>query len=310
MHGKQYEQLASWWPGRIEWDVDMGSYSTLRAGGVADALVEVEDQDALCRLLKKLAELKISSLVLGRGSNILVSEQGFPGVVLRLQGAMNAVTCRDMKDDGDHAVAVRAGAGCSLAALVSWCTGKGLAGLEFMVGIPGSVGGAVRMNAGAWGHALGERLLEIECVNGDGLLATVPVTELQLSYRNFALKNRNTSGLVITSATFEMTADNEELIRNRCRRYLGRRQGMQPAGVASAGSFFKNPQGDYAGRLIEAAGLKGISHGQAMVSPDHANFIVNTGRATASDIVALMQLVQDRVFQQFGVRLEPEVQIV
>jgi len=310
MHDKQYEQLASWWPGRIEWNVDMGRYSTLRAGGIADALIEVEDQDALCRLLKKLAELNIISLVLGRGSNILVSEHGFPGVVLRLQGAMNGVARRDMEDDQGHVTAAKAGAGCSLAALVSWCTGKGLAGLEFIVGIPGSVGGSVRMNAGAWGHALGERLLEIECVNEDGYPVTVPVTDMRLSYRNCSLKSRKMSGLVITSATFGMTADNEELIRDRCRRYLSRRQGKQPAGVASAGSFFKNPQGDYAGRLIEAAGLKGTRHGQAMVSPDHANFIVNTGRATASNIVALMQLVQKRVFQQFGVRLEPEVQIV
>ena len=107
-----------------------------------------------------------------------------------------------------------------------------------------------------------------------------------------------------------MAADNEEPVRARCSRYLGRRKGRQPSGVASAGSFFKNPQGDYAGRLIEAAGLKGVCCGQAMVSPDHANFIVNTGRATAGDIVELMQLVQDKVLQQFGVRLEPEVQII
>ena len=307
MKRRQYEQLASWWPESIKWNVDMGRYSTLRAGGVADALIEVRDAEELRSLLQKLAELQISYLIVGRGSNILVSEQGYSGVVIRLQGALNTITCQDLPDE-EPGVAVRVGAGCSMAALVAWCTGKGLTGLEFMVGIPGSVGGAVRMNAGAWDHAIGERLLEIECVSSDGRFVTVPVSELQLAYRICSLNKQEIS--CITSATFCMAADNEEPVRARCSRYLGRRKGRQPSGVASAGSFFKNPQGDYAGRLIEAAGLKGVCCGQAMVSPDHANFIVNTGRATAGDIVELMQLVQDKVLQQFGVRLEPEVQII
>jgi len=310
MHRRPYKQLASWWPGEIKWNVDMAAYSTLRAGGVADALIEVQDVAELRSLVRKLVELQIRYLVLGRGSNILVSGQGYSGVILRLRGVLNTITCRDENDGGGPVVRVRAGAGCSMAALVSWCRGRGLTGLEFMVGIPGSVGGAVRMNAGAWGHAVGERLLEIECVTPEGREVVVPVTELLLSYRNCACKNGEISRMVIHSATFTMTAGTEEQVRARCGRYLKRRQGRQPTGVASAGSFFKNPQGDYAGRLIEAAGLKGICCGQAMVSPDHANFIVNTGRATAEDIVELMQLVQDRVLRQFGVRLEPEVEII
>lgn len=288
----------------------MGRYSTLRAGGLADALVEVRDVDELCCLLKKFAELKINFLVIGRGSNILIAEQGYPGVILRLLGTLKSITFRDGTEEGKEIVRVEVGAGCSMAALVSRCSEMALSGLEYMVGIPGSVGGAVRMNAGAWGHDIGERLLEIECVDACGSLVTIPVAELQLSYRSFASKNRETGWMIITSATFILTADNREQVSGRCSRYLARRQGRQPTGVASAGSFFKNPQGDYAGRLIEAAGLKGVCCGQAMVSPDHANFIVNNGRATAGDIVELMQLVQERVLQQFGVRLEPEVQII
>ena len=310
MNSRRYEQLASWWPGKIQWNVDMAGYSTMRAGGVADALIEVRDAGELRRLVRKLAELQIRYLVLGCGSNILVAEQGYSGVIIRLQGALKTITCRDEKDEGEPFVSVRVGAGCSMAALVAWCTGRGLTGLEFMVGIPGSVGGAVWMNAGAWGHAVGENLLEIECMSPEGREVTVSVTELLLSYRSCAFKNQEISRLVISAATFVMAADNKEQVRARCSRYLKRRQGGQPTGVASAGSFFKNPEGDYAGRLIEAAGLKGVCCGQAMVSPDHANFIVNTGRATARDIVDLMQLVQDRVFQQFGIRLEPEVQII
>ena len=165
------------------------------------------------------------------------------------------------------------------------------------------------MNAGAWGYEIGERLRELELVDYSGRLYRVPVSELTLSYRKLALREGDLNRMVIASAIFTLVYDREKQIRERCNQYLGRRRGKQPAGVHSAGSFFKNPQGDSAGRLIEAAGLKGTRCGQAMVSPVHANFIVNTGKATAADIIGLMQQVQETVFQQFGIKLEPEVQI-
>jgi UDP-N-acetylmuramate dehydrogenase len=310
MNQKQYDELISGWSDSVQWDVDMAAYSTLRAGGRADALIDVQDLDELRNLLCRLEELQVSCRVIGRGSNVLVSEQGYSGVIIRLQGELNSVTRLDEESRSGNPVVIKAGAGCSMSRLVSWCTRHDLTGLEFMVGIPGSVGGAVWMNAGAWRHEIGERLKAIELVDYSGHLMVVPVSELKLSYRNVDLKEGDLENRIISSATFVLKPGREEQIRVRCEQYLGRRRGKQPTGVASAGSFFKNPPGDSAGRLIEAAGLKGASCGQAMVSKVHANFIVNTGRATAADIVTLMQQVQDVVFQQFGIRLEPEVQIL
>lgn len=310
MNQKQRDGLASVWSDSVQWDVDMAAYSTLRAGGRADALVDVQGQDELCNLLCRLEELQVNCRVIGRGSNILVSEQGYSGVIIRLQGELNSVNLLNEESGSGNPVVIKAGAGCPMSLLVSWCTRHGLTGLEFMVGIPGSVGGAVWMNGGAWGHEIGERLQAIEFVDYSGHLMVVPVSELKLLYRKLDLKKGDLDNWIISSVTFALHPGREEQIRLRCEQYLERRRGKQPTGVASAGSFFKNPPGDSAGRLIEAAGLKGVSCGQAMVSNVHANFIVNTGRATAADIVALMQQVQDVVFQQFGVRLEPEVQIL
>ncbi len=310
MNQKQRDELASGWGDSVQWDVDMADYSTLRAGGMADALVDVQNLDELRNLLCRLEELQVSCRVIGRGSNVLVSEQGYRGVIIRLQGELNSVTRLDEENKSGNPVVIKAGAGCSMSLLVSWCTGHGLTGLEFMVGIPGSVGGAVWMNGGAWGHEIGERLQAIEFVDYSGHLLVVPVSELKLLYRKLDLKEGDLEKRIISSATFALSPGREEQIRVRCEQYLGRRRGKQPTGAASAGSFFKNPPGDSAGRLIEAAGLKGTSCGQAMVSTVHANFIINTGRATAADIVALMQQVQDVVFQEFGVRLEPEVEIL
>ena len=309
MDQRQRDNLSSWWQGKVQWDVDMADYSTLRAGGAAAALIDVQDLDELRDLLGRLQVLDVRFRVIGRGSNILVSEQGYSGVIIRLQGRLNEVTLQAGEKEPESRVVVRAGAGCPMAAFVSWCTRHGLSGLEFMTGIPGSLGGAVRMNAGAWGHEIGEGLREIELVDYSGRLHRVPVSELTLSYRKVALKEGELDRMVITSAVFTLRPGRKEQIRERCNEFIERRRGKQPAGVASAGSFFKNPQGDSAGRLIEAAGLKGTRCGQAMVSPVHANFIVNTGNATAADIVGLMQHIQEIVFQQFGVRLEPEVQI-
>jgi UDP-N-acetylmuramate dehydrogenase len=238
-----------------------------------------------------------------------VTEQGYPGVILRLAGAMNEIRKLSPEEELESRVVVQAGAGCTMAGLVSWCSRHGLSGLEFMAGIPGSVGGAVRMNAGAWGDAVGSRLQSIDCVAGDGLLLQVAVADLLLSYRRIALKGHDIEQLVITGVRFVLQPDAAADIQDRCRQYIAQRREKQPSGVASAGSFFKNPPGDSAGRLIEAAGLKGTCCGGAMVSPVHANFIVNTGGATADDIMALMGRVRQVVYSRFGVELEPEVQI-
>ena len=308
MNGLQREKLCSWWQGRILWDVSMADYSTLRAGGRADCLIDVTSLEELTALIKWLAAEGVAYYVVGRGSNILVTEQGYSGVVIRLQGDITAITPLPASRTGERTV--RVGAGCSMAALVNWCTERGVAGLEFMTGIPGSVGGAVWMNAGAWGYAIGDRLKKIVLVEAAGCCRDVASSRLVLSYRKLGWQDGSLEKTIIVSADFLLFDDERSQISCRCREYLEQRRGKQPKGVASAGSFFKNPPDDSAGRLIDAAGLKGASEGGAMVSPVHANFIVNTGGATAADIIRLTQLIQKKVYGKFGINLEPEVKIL
>jgi UDP-N-acetylmuramate dehydrogenase len=193
-----------------------------------------------------------------------------------------------------------------MARLLQWCVVQELAGLEFLAGIPGSVGGALAMNAGAWGKEIAECVSGIELLDATGTLCRVDRAALGFSYRHLALE----PGTVIVAGLFTLPRGNGLAIEEQMAAYVAARKVKQPKGVANAGSFFKNPPGDAAGRLIEQAGLKGTTLGGAMVSPVHANFLVNTGTATAYDLYALMRLVQVRVEALFGVRLEPEVHLL
>ncbi len=307
MNGRQRARLAASGLAGLRFDAPMAEYCTLRAGGPAAAMIDVQSVEELRRLLALLAKEGIKFLVIGRGSNLLVADSGYSGAIIRLKGEFDALA---VQDRGRDFAMIKVGAGCALGKLVSWCSGQGLAGLEFLVGIPGSVGGAVRMNAGAWGQETGARLSGIELVDKKGQFRQIVAAELRLSYRNLALADSEFGSGMITVAWFRLPADEPEHIRDRCAAYLERRKGKQPAGAASAGSFFKNPPGDFAGRLIEAAGLKGASCGAAMISPVHGNFLVNNGGATAADILALAERAQAEVFVRFGIRLEPEVKII
>lgn len=314
--------LTADWPSTVQFDVPMASYSTLRAGGKTAGLVDVYCLSELLKLIGFLHEQQLIFRVIGRGSNILVTDKGFPGVMIRLKGAFEQIA---LKKKSAEFFLVQAGGGCSLGKLLSWCTEQGLSGLEFMAGIPGSVGGAVRMNAGAVGGEIGDCLHSLECLDDYGHVMQVLRSELQFSYRKTELvrglepgSTGNTSldflhsvnPLLVVSAYFTLRAVGKEQVRSRCAGFLAQRKERQPTGVASAGSFFKNPPHDAAGRLIEAAGLKGRCCGEAMVSQKHANFIVNTGKGTATDILTLMEQVQEAVFQKFAIRLEPEVEII
>ena len=307
MNERQRERLAAASVTAPRFDAPMSEYCTLRAGGNAAALIDVQSAEELRRLLALLTEEKIKFLVIGRGSNLLVADSGYSGVIIRLKGEFNALA---VQERGQDFAIIKAGAGGALGKLVSWCSGQGLAGLEFLVGIPGSVGGAVRMNAGAWSQETGTWLAAIELVDKEGHIRQIAAGDLRLSYRNLALADGELCSSIVTAAWFRLDADQPEQIRSRCAAYLQRRKGKQPAGAASAGSFFKNPPGDFAGRLIEAAGLKGASCGAAMISPVHANFLVNTGGAAAADILDLAERAQAEVFARFGIRLEPEVKII
>ncbi len=301
------QELARWWPGEIRWDVSMAAYSTLRAGGTATALIEVDRAAALAGLIRWLEQHRVAWRVIGRGSNILVRQQGFAGVVLRLGGEFGGIGLEPTDGGG---TTLHVGAACALGRLVGWTVRRGLAGLEFAIGIPGSVGGAVRMNAGAWGGALGDCLVGVSLCDRQGELRELSRADFTPAYRGMQGPGIDGGGGVIVGARFVLGQERPEVLQARCREYLQRRRAHQPRGMASAGSFFKNPAGDSSGRLIEAAGLKGLRRGDAMISPRHANFLVNTGTASAADIVALMAVVQELVQDAFGVRLEPEVHLL
>lgn len=290
----------------VAFDVSMADYSTFRAGGSAWGLADVRERSQLASLLRYCKREAIDWRVIGRGSNILVRDTGFAGILFRLSGAFREI--RLVHEEGIPVVTT--GGGCLLAELLGWCRRHGLGGLEFLAGIPGSVGGAVRMNAGAFGHAVGEFLRSIVIIGGSGVPEEKKREELVLGYRDCTLGDRGWDRVILISAGFRLEKSGSERITEKMQEYLARRKQGQPLNAPSAGSFFKNPEGDYAGRLIESAGCKGARVGGALVSPVHANFIVNdSGEATATDILALKDRVQEKVRERTGILLEPEVHI-
>ncbi|MCL2790557.1 MAG: UDP-N-acetylmuramate dehydrogenase [Desulfobulbus sp.] len=304
MNRRQHLELAALCR-TVYWDVNMAAHSTFRTGSVVEAMVRTGTGEELAAVLRWLHRERVTWHVIGGGSNILVTGRYREGVFIRLDGKVQDIL---NERDGD-AFLVRVSAGCSLAALLGWCIRSNLGGLEFMAGIPGSVGGAIRMNAGAFGQAIGDVLEAIWCLNERGEPVTVTREEAAFAYRCTRLPEEPQVRMVITGGQFRLQAADGCQVAAQCRNIIAQRRRSQPQGMGSAGSFFKNPQGDFAGRLIEQAGLKGVTVGRAMVSPKHANFIVNTGGAMPEDIVGLMEKVRQKVFAHSGVLLEPEVRI-
>ena len=309
MNSRQRATLAALCPS-VRWEVSMASHSTFRAGGVVEAMVEPVDSTQLAALLRWLHGEGVAWRAIGGGSNILVTSRYHEGVFIRLRGSVHDLRTEPASPGDPEGTRVAVEAGCSLAAFVSWCAGQGLRGLECLAGIPGSVGGAIRMNAGAFDHAIGESLHSLFCISEHGEVREMRQQEINCAYRTTRLPGEPGQRWLICRSTFLLQRADQQTLTARCREIIARRREKQPAGVGSAGSFFKNPEGDYAGRLIEQAGLKGLTRGGAMVSPTHANFIVNTGGAEPEDIIALMQEVRERVLTSCGVLLEPEVHIL
>jgi UDP-N-acetylmuramate dehydrogenase len=307
MNNSQREQLTALCPS-VRWDIDMASHSTFRTGGKVEAMVELADIETLSRLLRWLQKNRVPWRVIGGGSNILVTSKYHQGVFIRLSGSVNDIDPVTTGVEGEGCE-VTISAGCSLSALVTWCVRNGLSGLEFMAGIPGSVGGAIRMNAGAFGHSIGEILTTVHIVTEVGDKREVAGEQIEFGYRQARFPGEPSSRLLIIGGVFRFIHANQGALAARYREIIYQRRRKQPRGYGSAGSFFKNPAGDFAGRLIEQAGLKGLTMGKAMVSPVHANFIVNTGGAVPEDIIGLMHEVRSRVQQRLGVLLEPEVHI-
>lgn len=295
--------LVKLWPGKVMWNCPMARFTTLRVGGPAEAVVTAERAVDLVHLLEWLQANKIPCHVIGNGSNVLIPDEGLSGVVIMFGQGLAAI---ETVGEEEGKPLVQAGAGARLARLITYCTERGISGLEFMVGIPGSVGGAIVMNAGCWGREIGDVLHAITMLTPAGELLIRPRAELSFSYRQWG----GSKGTVIIGGVFALTKGDPREIRAACREYRRQRKEKQPPQTASAGSFFKNPPGRAAGRLIEEAGLKGKRVGGAMISPHHANFIVNTGTATTGEILALVELVQSTVYDRSGIMLEPEVHIL
>ncbi len=287
------------WPGTLLWGAPLADFTTLRVGGPAAAVAMPADTVELIALLALLRDHNVSWRVIGRGSNLLVADRGYDGMVIVLGRRFGAI-------EPAGPTTVRVEAGCGLARLLQWCVAQELTGLEFLAGIPGSVGGALAMNAGAWNREIMDRISAVDLLDESGVIRRVAREALSFSYRHLELA----PGTIIVAGIFALSAGAGSEIDAKMAAHVAARKAKQPKGVANAGSFFKNPPGDAAGRLIEQAGLKGTTLGGAMVSPVHANFLVNTGTATAEEMYTLMRLVQARVEEIFGVRLEPEVQLL
>jgi len=276
-------------------DEPMSRHTTFKIGGNADIFVKVKTEDELKTVLSLTKEFNLPLLLLGKGSNLLVSDKGIAGVVISLDG-LDSVTV-----DGDT---VTCGAGASLRAVCLAAQKSSLSGLEFAYGIPGTVGGALYMNAGAYGGEMSQVVVSATALDRDGNIKLFTPEQMKLGYRVSAFKNTD---LIITSVTLKLKHGNADEIKAAMDDFFSRRRDKQPLEFPSAGSTFKRPEGYFAGALIEKNNLKGASVGGAQVSQKHAGFVINTGNATCEDVLSLIKKVKDTVKQADGVDLEPEV---
>ncbi len=283
-------------PDRVLRDVLLKDHTTFKTGGPAGAFVLVENNDELARAVAFLKNREIPFFVLGNGSNLLVSDSGFDGAVIKLSGSFNELSVSDN--------VITAGAGVLLSKVCLLAEESGLSGLEFAYGIPGTLGGATVMNAGAYDGEMSYVVSEVTVLDGEGIVRTLSCEDMHFGYRDSIIKH---SPMIVLSAKMTLEPGDRAEIHDKMADFLQRRKSKQPLEFPSAGSTFKRPVGYFAGKLIEDAGLKGKRIGGACVSEKHAGFIVNTGGATASDINMLMETVEEEVYQRFGVKLEPEV---
>lgn len=284
--------------GRVLYHEPLAKYTSWRMGGPADIVVFPASRDDVRQALIFATRAGLPVVVLGGGSNTLVRDGGIRGLVLVLDG-----TFLELGAEGTH---VRAGAGVRLSRLVAFCSKAGLTGVECLAGVPGTVGGAIRGNAGAFGGSIADRLERVWCIVSKGEEVIFERNEIEFTYRRSSIP----ADAVVVAGAFALRREDPAAIRRVVSDHLIRRNRSQPVEWRSAGSVFKNPSGDFAGRLIEQVGLKGARVGEAMVSPKHGNFIVNLGGATAQDVLELIEFVRARVRVETAVELELEVQVV
>ena len=298
MRKEWIDQLQNEFGGALRRNVPMRDYTSFRIGGAADAVLFAQSEEQLVRAVRLCKEADERYLVVGNGSNLLVSDRGIRDLVIIIRDAFSQVSFSDET--------MTVGAGVRLTAAAQVAAGQSLSGLEFAYGIPGLVGGALAMNAGAYGGEMAQIVQSVRILEPDGEIHEFSNEQMEFGYRKSALKN----GRIALSATLLLHRGEEEAIRARMAQYKSARQEKQPLSFPSAGSVFKRPEGHFAGALIENAGLKGVSVGGAQVSQKHAGFIVNTGTATCQDVLELIKLIQKRVLEQSGVQLETELRPV
>lgn len=285
---------------KIEFDAPMKKYTTFKCGGNASLLITPDNIESLGKIINVCHSKGIKPLIIGNGSNLLISDNGIDGVVIKIGSQMSSIELLDE-------TTIFCEAGASLKSICMFAYENSLSGLEFAYGIPGNVGGAVYMNAGAYGGEMKDVLYSVNHIDDKGNVGEISKENLDLSYRHSAYTN---NGFTITSAILKLTKADKCDIKAAMDDKLQRRKDKQPLEYPSAGSTFKRPEGYFAGALIEESGLKGYTVGGAQVSEKHAGFVINKGGATATDILTLIKDVQSIVKEKFGVMLETEVKII
>ena len=278
----------------------LSGYTSFRIGGPARALVTAANEEELSRTLRLLKDSRIRHILIGNGSNLLIKDGGYNGIVIKLGGDFEEMSCEGQT--------IEAGAACLLSRVSALAAGESLAGMEFASGIPGSIGGAVFMNAGAYGGEMKDIVESVRVMSPDGFSTfEVSADDMEFGYRHSILEE---NGHIVLKVRLRLEEGNQDDIRARIAELTAKRNDKQPVNFPSAGSTFKRPKGGFAAALIEEAGLKGTSVGGAEVSTKHSGFVINKGGATASDVIDLMKLVSDKVYEKSGIRLEPEVRII
>jgi len=284
---------------RILYDVSMKEHTSMRVGGMAKMLILPSCKEEIIEIIKILIGTKIPYYVIGNGTNLIVSDEGYSGVIIKLAGNYS-----DINVSGSEITAL---SGASLSAVSNTAMMNSLSGLEFASGIPGTIGGAVAMNAGAYGFEMKDVVNQTSCIDESGNLLLLNGTEHGFAYRSSRIQKEK---LIVLEVKMRIQRGEISDIKEKIRYFNACRREKQPLDLPSAGSVFKRPQGFFAGKLIEEAGLKGYRIGGAKISEKHCGFIVNTGDAAASDVIQLIEYVKERVYQCSGVMLEHEVKIL
>jgi len=290
------DDIKKFFRGHIEISEPLSKYTSFRIGGPADYYLDPADKEDTVNIITYLQRQSFPFIIIGRGSNLLVSDEGIRGAVINLESGLSSMRVENGR--------VFADAGVATTRFVDYCVQRGFKGAEMLAGIPGTIGGAIMMNAGAYGGEISDYLVDVEVLRTGALLY------LKKGESGFAYRKSGFQGSIILGASFRFPLGDKTEIMTMRRELLLKRNRAQPVNHPNSGSMFKNPTGEFAAKLIEQAGLKGTKRGNAQISEKHANFIVNLGGARAQDVLSLIELARNAVFEKFGIKLELEVKLL